>query len=316
MIHIARYSDDLKPRWDAFVAGARNATFLHLRDYMDYHRDRFEDCSLVAFNEKGNIAAVLPAEVSGDSLRSHEGLTYGGWLTAERHFTPMTMLEVFEASMAWMRQRGLKELVYKAVPWIYARYPAEDDVYALFRHGAEIRSCQVSAAMPLDQPLLFNQSSRQGRRLLREGSLEIGESDDLEGFWHMLDRRLMERYGEAPVHTVDEMRRLAGRFPNNIRLFMARRRDGQALGGTLVYYAGMVAHTQYIATTEEGRKLNVLPAVVAEIVENHCQGMRYFDFGVSCEDGGRWLNEGLAKQKDSLGGRSVVYTSYSLKLAD
>lgn len=316
MIRIARYSDDLKPRWDAFVAGARNATFLHLRDYMDYHRDRFDDCSLVAFNEKDNIVAVLPAEISGEMLRSHEGLTYGGWLTAERHFTPMTMLEVFEASMEWMRKRGIRELVYKAVPWIYARYPADDDVYALFRYGAEIENCQVSAAMPLDRPLLFNQSSRQGRRLLADGNLDIGVSDDLDGFWQMLNRRLRERYGTDPVHTLDEMRLLAGRFPDNIRLFMARRRDGMPLGGILVYYAGVVAHTQYIATNEDGRKLNVLPAVVAEIVENHCCGMRYFDFGVSCEDGGRRLNEGLAKQKDSLGGRSVAYTSYRLRLMD
>ena len=41
---------------------------------------------------------------------------------------------------------------------------------------------------------------------------------------------------------------------------------------------------------------------------------RYFDFGVSVEDGGRYLNEGLIFQKEGFGGRAVMYDTYELCL--
>ena len=50
-IDIRRYEASTdKDRWDEFIAtSARNATFLHCRGYMDYHSDRFNDMSLMAY---------------------------------------------------------------------------------------------------------------------------------------------------------------------------------------------------------------------------------------------------------------------------
>ena len=61
MIEIRRYSNTDKPIWDDFVKRSKNATFLHLRDYMDYHADRFDDFSLMAFNHHGKLAAGVAA---------------------------------------------------------------------------------------------------------------------------------------------------------------------------------------------------------------------------------------------------------------
>ena len=60
MISVEIYSPELKARWDEVVRGSRNGTFLHLRDYMDYHSHRFSDMSLVAMRD-GKPLAVLPA---------------------------------------------------------------------------------------------------------------------------------------------------------------------------------------------------------------------------------------------------------------
>lgn len=55
-----QYSPDRAAQWNKFVAGSRNATFLHDRRYMDYHQERFTDCSWMAF--KGDrLIALLPA---------------------------------------------------------------------------------------------------------------------------------------------------------------------------------------------------------------------------------------------------------------
>ena len=46
---------------------------------MDYHNDRFKDHSLMVFKDD-KLIALLPANIVDFNLRSHQGLTYGGFL--------------------------------------------------------------------------------------------------------------------------------------------------------------------------------------------------------------------------------------------
>ncbi|EIA46149.1 hypothetical protein cco111_09042, partial [Campylobacter coli 2680] len=39
---------------------------------------------------------------------------------------------------------------------------------------------------------------------------------------------------------------------------------------------------------------------------------KYFDFGISTENGGQFLNHGLISQKEEFGGRGVIYDFYEL----
>jgi hypothetical protein len=87
-LHVSCYSPASQDSWDRFVRGSRNGTFLFLRDYLDYHADRFPDASLLV-ESGGRLRALLPATLCGEALVSHAGLTYGGfvvdaWMTAAR----------------------------------------------------------------------------------------------------------------------------------------------------------------------------------------------------------------------------------------
>ena len=46
-------------------------TFFLYRDYMEYHSDRFHDFSLIIYNDKGNIMALISASIDGDTVISH-----------------------------------------------------------------------------------------------------------------------------------------------------------------------------------------------------------------------------------------------------
>ena len=83
MFEIRRYTPDKVDEWNQFVAESKNGTFLFDRRYMDYHQDRFADCSLM-FYLKGKLVAVLPAHRDGDSVFSHRGLSYGGLILSRK----------------------------------------------------------------------------------------------------------------------------------------------------------------------------------------------------------------------------------------
>ena len=71
---------------------------------------------------------------------------------------------------------------------------------------------------------------------------------------------------------------------------------------------------QYSATTEEGRRISALDYLYENIINNRFTDRNYFDFGISVEDGGHYLNTGLIAYKERLGGRAVVYDTYIIDL--
>ena len=105
------YNQELKNEWDKFVDNSKNGTFMLKRDYMDYHSDRFQDFSLM-FYEDNKLIAVMPASVHGDEVRSHGGLTYGG-IISNRKMTSPKMLDVFDALKEFLKENGFKKLLYK-----------------------------------------------------------------------------------------------------------------------------------------------------------------------------------------------------------
>ena len=300
-------------RWDEFARQSRNGTFLHQRGYMDYHSDRFTDCSLVALRD-GKMCALLPANVDGDTLWSHRGLTYGGWLVPLKHFDATVMIEVIDAAVEWLRANGLKRLVYKPVPHIYHRYPCEEDLYALFRHGASLIAANISTTIDLNCPLPLDRGNKSGANAARKAGIQVGPSDDWQGYWKLLSSLLDERYGTRPVHTLDEMLLLQGRFPDDIRLYTATL-DGELLAGVVMYLSMPVAHSQYIGASPQGKDSKALTLLFDYLIgESTRMGFRYFDFGISNEDHGRYLNEGLVRQKSRLGGRGIVYNTFDINL--
>jgi hypothetical protein len=310
-ILIRRFEPALRSTWDGFVDRAKNATFLFRRDYMEYHADRFADASLLALRA-GKLAAVIPANRRESDWISHGGLTYGGIVCDERMSTE-GMLAIFDALLEQLRASGVERVVYKPVPHIYHAYPAEEDLYALFRAGARLARRDVGSTIEMASRYALAKGRRGAVKKSERSEVEIGESRSFEAFMELETRLLEEKYGAKPVHSGSEVCWLAERFPENIRLFTAQR-NGELLGGTIIYETPRVAHAQYIASTEEGREIGALDRLFAWLLDEVYAGKRYFDFGISTEKEGRVLNHGLIENKESWGARATVYDHYELRL--
>lgn len=311
-MEIRRYRREDKELWNSFVSKARNATFLFDRNYMDYHADRFDDNSFM-FYHKGKLKAVLPANVAGDTLYSHQGLTYGG-LLLDKKATVEDVLECFDSLNSWLRKNGISKVVYKALPWIYQQYPSQEDLYALtWKCKAQLISRDIASTIVIDNKLKFAESRKSGIRKALSLNIEVGESNDVDGFWHVLEDNLGNRYNAKPVHTASEMKLLMSRFPNSIKLYVAKM-NGEIVGGTLIYVTPQVVHTQYISAYVVGKKHGALDLLFDYIINKVYANCRYFDFGKSTEQGGAYLNEPLIFQKEGFGGRGVCYDWYQWEL--
>lgn len=311
MFSFTRYSDRQRDRWDSFAKEARNSTFLFERGYMDYHSDRFSDCSLMALKD-GKLTALLPANLTGDGvLHSHQGLTYGGWILPKAHFDAVDMIQLFEDLRQWCLEEGITALDYKPLPWIYATQPSQEDIYALFRMGATVKSALISSTIDMRHNRGFNTLQRRHLRKASKTGAELRETRDAAEFMTLVAECLKERYGAEPVHSAAEAELLMARFPENIRCFGAYGMRGIE-AGVMTYVCGTTVHCQYIATTPEARRDNLLTLLFHHLITEVFAEAAYFDFGTSNEDGGLYLNPGLLRQKASLGGSGTAYMRYNL----
>lgn len=318
---IERYDSSRAAGWDSFMCTARNATFLFNRSYMDYHADRFEDCSMMA-RKGGKLMAVLPANITADGvLHSHQGLTYGGWILNRRHDDCVSVLEFWEAWLQTCRDMGITAIDYKPLPHIYATQPSDEDIYALFRSGAILTECNASAAIRLaNNPGLNENRKRLFRKACATDSSfnRCTTDEEYSSFYKILLDCLAQRHGASPVHSLAELTMLRQRFENNIQLWAAFD-EGVMEAGIMLYVTERVVHTQYIATTEKARQKSLLTTLVMKLVDEASKGcfgenVEYFDFGTSNEEHGRVLNETLYRQKASFGASCVAYARYLLKL--
>jgi len=221
------------------------------------------------------------------------------------------MLQIFEALIASLKQIGVTQLIYKAVPHIYHRFPAEEDLYALHVNGARLTRRDVSAAILMQQKLPFSKGRKSE---IKKGTrLTVSQSDDFDTFMQIEEELLRERHNKKPVHTAAELKLLAAAFPENVRLFAAYE-NGTMLGGVVMYATDLVAHAQYISATEDGKRKGAQDTILNYLINDFYEDRKFFDFGISTEDEGRYLNLGLQQNKESYGARAIAYDFYEINL--
>ncbi|MHC4046441.1 GNAT family N-acetyltransferase [Bradyrhizobium sp. 23AC] len=310
MISVRSYSAQDEAAWNGIVLQSRTGNFLHLRSYMDYHSDRFVDQSLIVLQD-GEPCAVFPASLHGDTISSHGGLTYGG-LLATTDMRATSTLEAFERIASHYSSAGRDKMIYKAVPHVFHRYPSEEDLYALFRMGARLQRRDIASVVEIGKAPKYSKGRKWTINKARKANLVVAASDQLDAFHELLCEQASDR-GRQVVHTLPELQLLKSRFPDQIVLYEARV-DGQLQAGALIFDFGSSVHTQYLGSCEQGRANGALDLIISELVNNQYADRRYFSFGISTEQSGRFLNEGLVAQKEGFGGRGIVHDFYEMDL--
>lgn len=321
MIHIVPYNECLQDAWDSFVERSKNGTFLLKRTYMDYHKDKFPDLSLMFYSGQ-NLCGIIPITVdwTNSIASSHNGLTYGGLIVSEDAEYELVR-EMMDSTIRFFRHNNISTFYYKAIPYIYHKYPAQEDLYWLTSNGAKLYSRSVSSVIELAKAHTFSALRiRKIKKALQYGiellECDIDKHSELwKQYWTILDLILSSRHGVAPVHTYKEICFLKYANSASIRLYVAQDKiSKELLAGVVTYETVQVEHCQYIAASDNGCKYNALDLLLGWMINRSKSKFRYFDFGVSTENSGLFLNKGLLFQKQGFGGRAVCYDTYKCML--
>ena len=296
---IKRYETKNYSDWNAFISKANNATFLFNRDFMEYHSDRFEDFSLMIYDEN-KLVSVLPANRVGATIYSHQGLTYGGLVFYFKIKANKTN-EIIDAVVLFFKENSVNEFLYKQLPIFYFSKISGEIDYFLLQKGAHLVRKDMNLAINLSKNLTISKSKLKHFNK-SDAKLQMVEETDFTHFWnHVLQPRLNDKYNTKPVHKLEEISLLKSYFPDNIKQFSAYF-EGQIVAGITIFDFGNVIKSQYGATTTEGEKLRALDFLFITLIHQYkTEGKLYFDMGIVNENEGKEFNLGLLNQKEELG---------------
>jgi hypothetical protein len=310
---VKKYNSEFNTLWNEFVAKSKNATFLFHRDFMEYHQDRFEDFSILVFDDNQQIIAVLPANKVGDALFSHQGLTYGGVLLQEKTKLSDCIL-IVKSVFEYLYALGFKRLIFKEIPTIYNQIPSDELKYLMFLMQGNLVRRDVLSVLDLSNNFTFSRDRKNGIKRGIKNNLIVKEESNFASFWNeILIPNLSEKHQAKPVHSLEEIQYLHSKFSKNIRQFNVYQND-KIVAGTTIFETNLVAHSQYISGNSDKNELGSLDFLHDYLISNVFKDKKYFDFGISNENQGKNINEGLLYWKESFGARSITQDFYEVNI--
>jgi hypothetical protein len=311
---VRRYEPSDFTAWNTFVSDGKNATFLFHRDFMEYHADRFTDYSLMVF-DGSKLAALLPAHKDGNHVLSHFGLTYGG-LVLHRKSKLAEVLAIFHSVLNFLHQNDITTIRIKTIPTIYHQLPSDEQQYAIFLAQGVLQRRDSLSVIDLQQPVAITKTRKESIRRGAKNGLIIREEALFEPFWNqVLIPNLQRKHQAKPVHSLAEIESLHSKFPNYIRHFNVYQ-ENNVVAGTTVFVSQNVAHPQYVSGTETKNETGALDYLYHHLITEVFPDKKFFDFGISNEEHGTKLNEGLVFWKESFGARTITQDFYDILTAN
>ena len=297
---IKKYSQDDYSIWNDFVAQSKNATFLFHRDFMEYHKDRFDDFSLLIFEDE-KLRAILPANKKENAIYSHQGLTYGGLV-----YLPKLKAEkvesILDEILLFLKENKFETFYYKPIPNFYFSEGNAAMDFFLLKRGAILERKEMNLAVNLQAPLKISKSKMKHFRRIENLDLDIFEEENFDPFWEkILEPRLAEKFNVKPVHSKEEIAFLKSKFPKNIRQYSAYRND-EIIAGITIFETKNVVKSQYGATSKVGEEFRALDFLFINLIHKYKRkGKHFFDMGIVGEENELGYNQGLLAQKEELG---------------
>ena len=323
---IRAYTEKDFETWNNFVLHSSiNGNFLQSKQFLDYHpENRFTDASLMYFDAKNNLRAVIPAASVDNAFVSHPGSTYGGIVFDAKTCSAKRLQTIIEELIDWLKAEKYSSAKLKITPsFMWQTNESSLLEYLLFYNGFreyDELTTYIDFATYLDSTL---SALAQGKRTCVNHALREGyefkvfqDKQTAKKFYELLCNNL-RKYETSPVHTFDELWNLYSiRLADMTELVGVFHQDELlAAGWVFMFENQQVAHTQYLAAAPDFGKLSPMTFLYYSVIEHYRnKHFRSVSWGISTEDCGRVLNWGLTNSKENFGSTHGVHRTFEIDL--
>lgn len=308
MIEVIRYSSCKKQEWDEFVNRSDNYSFLFCRDYMDYHAERFKDYSLMVYDH-GKLSFLLPCNISGNKICSHQGLTYGGAVLNKG--TSFEKIELyFHNVINYLHGNKILLLNVKFQPHFYSTSKQEAFLYLL----NELNDCNIRMSLGTH---IYTDNYEFPKKCVRKGKIKDYKfkfSDDPSVVYKLIEECLCEIYKAKPVHSLEEIILLKRKFDQEIIVAELHHKEtNQIHSGAILYKNKSVLKIQYFVTSDKGRKNRASDVLYYNIINEFKDEVEYIDLGTNMTKENE-INYSLLQTKEKFGASIHPFFNFEISI--
>lgn len=246
-------------------------------------------------------------------FRSPLGASFGGFVFRKPDLKKM--LDVAKVTHSSLARSGYDAVEMTLPPSCYYSHGDENIRYLMTAAGYRLYTRDATSVIPLDDfdGAPHDVLARNLRKAERNGLVvEPAGGGRIEAFYRVLVKNLAAK-GLEPTHSLEELERIAGAFPDRVVVFEASA-GGNVVGGCLVILCNeRVGLAFYICDDPDTRPLPVAEgALYRAAMWLKEKNVAFFDLGTVSR--GADINWGLVQFKSKFGSRTYVREHYRLDL--
>lgn len=325
-LSIEKFSNVNDEKWDNFIVkDSINGTFLHSRNFLNYHRNKFKDHSLI-IKKNTSIVAVIPGcEVVKEGKRifySHQGSTFGGLVINSAYNNISHVDSAVNILEQYLNEQGFDKAVLKNTSEIFCSDNTNLLEYFYFKYGYKSYH-ELSLYIDFNKydSIIENNFSASKRRdfkysLKHNMQFKTLKTDnEINDFYKLLVLSLIN-HNSKPVHSLEELLDFKNTSLSDIVKFYGVYYNDNLIAGSMVFnFNNDVFHTQYLASNSVYSNYYPMNFLNYNLIkEAYLNNFRFFSFGINTENQGNVLNTSLAQFKEGFGTIGSINRTYYKEL--
>ncbi|MFH1761130.1 MAG: GNAT family N-acetyltransferase [bacterium] len=305
--------------WDNFVQESNNGTIFHKQHFLNYHPPaRFNRLDLI-IRRQGKIAAVIPGiikqELEDRYYISHGGASFGG-LVFKKDLGLREISLIVEKWLDFLKSNGCTKVEIVVPPVFYCEKQNNHMEFVLSQRGFGFKKRELTSVITLpNNPgavlSIFKNECRTATKKAIKMGVKIKICEDWNNYYRILEKNLKLRHNVSPAHTLDELKDLNVRFPQDILLFGAYIKSHLAGGIVMFKCNNRASMAFYISHDNNFQALRPVNLLFYEVIKwSIDSGCSFLDFGLFTVN--MYPNWGLAKFKETFGAQGV-FRDYFIK---
>lgn len=323
-ISVYKYESHNREEWQEFLKHTNNGTMFHDLNFLDYHPEGKFNFYHLMFRRGDELIGILPGGVkeNGRVFWSPVGASYGSIATKDIRFE--TALEIVDAMLEYFDRENFKDIYLIPPPLVYSINLSQHIEYAMLYRKFDFELHYISHAIDLkhgdDFLAQFDKTARKNiHKILREGKLEVRESDDYDTFYQILLNN-KAKHNAVPTHSLEDIHRLLELVPDNLKLLMVYY-DGKPIAGSLLFLCNakvvLCFYTMLLYKYEELKPVYLVNYEITRWATE--KGYEWVDIGVSQDtqaEDPMTPSMNLINFKERFNARGILRSTYHYKLRD
>ena len=312
---VTKYSDDFSTIWDDFVNTTNGGTLHSKRSFLNYHKDKFQDFSLM-FKIKNKVVAILPAVIVDKKLISHPGASYGGLIYKE-NLKMESLLDINHVLNNICEQNNIESIEMRFPYSIISKNHFDKLKYCLAKQTNKV-SREISQYIDLKSHQRGSYSENFNRILKKDHKLTTQPTtnkEEVSKFYTLLEQNLL-KHNTKPTHTFKELIYLIDNLKDECKVFLTTDEEGHIVSGSFVLeLTKNTAHTFYLCSDYRFIKKSPLVNTIDHMAKYYKNlGFDHLNLGISTENKGENINLSLNNFKEKFNSCGTVRETFHINI--